>query len=179
MNSEFLVALLTEHIAGRLHMGHIDVRILAEGPPAELGSRHNAAEEGGMNRFSILVLLIPIVAAGCSRAFYRIQADDEVYHLVDRADQQVKRPPPDKFTIAISPKSRMFDPFDPDFPPMPPDDPSSCSTQVPRQPCQMSRGRRHDTRARLHSWRRRCAGLGAFRSLAFSNWTASSKALIL
>ncbi|MCG8585374.1 MAG: hypothetical protein MI757_11745, partial [Pirellulales bacterium] len=78
-----------------------------------------------MIRISLLVLLVPVIASGCSRAFYRIQADDEVYHLVDRADQQVKRPPPDKFTIAISPKSRMFDPFDPDYPPMPPDDPNS------------------------------------------------------
>jgi hypothetical protein len=72
-----------------------------------------------------LLLLTLLTAPGCSRAFYRMQADEEVYHLVERADQQVERPPLEAFSIKIDPRSRMFDPFDPDFPPMPADDPRS------------------------------------------------------
>ena len=70
----------------------------------------------------LLLALTLLTATGCSRAFYREQADDEVYHLVDRMEQLPKRPTTEQFAIQVDPRSRMFDPFDPDFPPMPPDD---------------------------------------------------------
>ncbi len=71
---------------------------------------------------SLLGLLLPI--AGCSRAFYRHQADSEVYALIGRADQQTRSPLED-YSIQPGPQSRMFDPNCPDCPPMPPDDPTS------------------------------------------------------
>jgi outer membrane protein TolC len=68
--------------------------------------------------------LLLLGTAGCSRAFYRHQADREVYGLVDCASDD-PRWPLEGFTIEPDPRSRMFDPFGLDFPPMPPDDPTS------------------------------------------------------
>ena len=91
-------------------------------------------------------LIISLAAfAGCSRAFYRTQADDEVYDLVDRAATQVGSTPLEKFSIKVDPRSRMFDPFDPDFPPMPPDDPKSnelmqCVDGMEGYPCWTAQG---------------------------------------
>jgi len=68
--------------------------------------------------------LLGLLTAGCSRAFHRHRADEEVYALVDCASTD-PRWPLDNFTIEPDPRSRMFDPNDPDCPPMPPDDPTS------------------------------------------------------
>lgn len=70
----------------------------------------------------ILVLLI-VAATGCTRAFWRNQADCCVYTAVNTSRQDPQWPMRD-FTINISPKSRLFDPTNPDRPPMPPDDPT-------------------------------------------------------
>ncbi|MEM9656949.1 MAG: TolC family protein, partial [Planctomycetota bacterium] len=64
------------------------------------------------------------LSAGCSRTFYREQADAEAYCLVDHKAAAVGAPS-DEFRIAVDPRSRMFDPYDPDLEPMPPDDPAS------------------------------------------------------
>ena len=74
---------------------------------------------------ALILLMSMAMCAGCTRAFYRNQADDEVYNLVDRAATKAGPTPLERFTIQVDPRSRMFDPFDPDFPPMPPDDPKS------------------------------------------------------
>jgi len=63
-----------------------------------------------------------LVVAGCSRAFYRQQADREVYGLVECANRETRS---SLDTIEPDPASRMFDPNNPDCPPMPPDDPTS------------------------------------------------------
>jgi len=65
-----------------------------------------------------------VVASGCSRAFYRAQADREIYTLIDRAAAD-PRWPLEGYTIEVAPQSRMFDPTAKDHPPMPPDDPTS------------------------------------------------------
>ncbi|HUT10310.1 MAG TPA: hypothetical protein VMY42_07435 [Thermoguttaceae bacterium] len=65
-----------------------------------------------------------LVVGGCSRAYYRHQADGEVYGLVDCANQQTGSSA-EGFGIEPDPASRMFDPNNPDCPPMPPDDPTS------------------------------------------------------
>ncbi len=61
---------------------------------------------------------------GCSRAFYRRQADRDVYSLVDCGARQTGGSI-DDYAIEPPPESRMFDPGCPDDPPMPPDDPVS------------------------------------------------------
>jgi len=70
------------------------------------------------------VVLFTILPGGCSRAFYRQQADREVYCLEDQASRAVGCTM-GEFSIRPSPESRMFDPDNPDCPPMPPDDPVS------------------------------------------------------
>lgn len=68
--------------------------------------------------------LLAITLGGCSRAFYRQQADNEAYCLIQ---QKANNPhwALDGYTITVDPRSRMFDPFAPDCPPMPEDDPAS------------------------------------------------------
>ncbi|WP_145053782.1 hypothetical protein [Lignipirellula cremea] len=70
------------------------------------------------------VSCLAISQAGCSRAFYREQADQDVYGLVA---QKANNPRWDleNYTININPQSRMFDGNSPDCPPMPADDPYS------------------------------------------------------
>ena len=72
----------------------------------------------------ILIGLVVLAATGCTRKFYRRQADREVYSLIDSAADD-PRWPLDNYTIQPDPRSRMYDPCNPDFPPMPPDDPTS------------------------------------------------------
>ena len=75
--------------------------------------------------FGVLSCLAATVfAVGCSRSFYRRQADGEVYTLIDRARCGTRWDIPD-YTISPNPHSRMFQPGSPDFPPQPPDDPVS------------------------------------------------------
>lgn len=87
---------------------------------------------------SLLGLLL-LAIAGCSRAYYRHQADHEVYGLVDCAARD-PRWPLEGYTIQPRPESRMFDPDCPDRPPMPPDDPAAhrlmhCVDCKPGWPC--------------------------------------------
>jgi hypothetical protein len=80
-----------------------------------------------MKRFPSLLLLTVIATslAGCGRTFYRRQADQDVYHLVAEKATHPHWDLDGRYSIAIDPRSRMFDPFCADCPPMPPDDPVS------------------------------------------------------
>jgi len=65
-----------------------------------------------------------LLSAGCNRAHYRVEADDEAACLVLEKSND-PRWGLDDFTIDIDPRSRYYDGYDPDYPPMPPDDPAS------------------------------------------------------
>jgi hypothetical protein len=65
-----------------------------------------------------------LLAGGCSRTFYRQQADSDAYCLTDAKATVVGAAPP-TYRIEIDPRSRMYDPNNPDVEPMPPDDPVS------------------------------------------------------
>lgn len=71
-----------------------------------------------------LLLLVALFAVGCSRSWYRQQADAETYPLVsERAfgpSSAVGNP-----DLTPQPGSRLADPFDPDRTPKPPDDPAA------------------------------------------------------
>jgi len=71
-----------------------------------------------------LIALLAVILSGCTRAYYRRQADKEVYGLIGCATKDPRWDLKD-YSITPSPKSRMFDPNNPDRPPMPPDDPTS------------------------------------------------------
>ena len=67
-----------------------------------------------------------LLAAGCSRSWYRQQADHEAAELVAEktltANAPIENGP---FSIVPGAESRLHDPTDPDHPPLPPDDPAS------------------------------------------------------
>jgi hypothetical protein len=76
---------------------------------------------------------------GCTRAYYRGQADTEVNCIIDNKAVAVGSQP-SQFRIDIDPRSRMYDGTNPDCPPMPPDDPTShqlmhCVDCKPGSPC--------------------------------------------
>ncbi len=72
----------------------------------------------------LAVLSMALLLLGCSRAFYRQDADVQTYAAVDERlnDPRWLLPP-----ASIQPpvQSRLHDPFDPDHPPLPPDDPAA------------------------------------------------------
>ncbi len=69
---------------------------------------------------SLCLCTLMLASSGCTRAWWRKQADDEVQVTVAEKngyfDNGEVTPPAD---------SRLFDPFDPDCEPLPPDDPTS------------------------------------------------------
>ena len=87
-----------------------------------------------------IVLLAALAASlGCTRSYYRQQADTEVNCIIDNKSAAVGSAP-GQFRIDVDPRSRMYDPNSPDCPPMPPDDPIShqlmhCVDCKPGSPC--------------------------------------------
>ena len=93
------------------------------------------------SRSLFFIVLASLVGStvGCTRAYYRKQADKEVNCIIDHKAQALAVDPAN-LRIDIDPRSRMFDPTDPDCPPMPPDDPIShrlmqCVDCKPGSPC--------------------------------------------
>ena len=62
--------------------------------------------------------------AGCSRAHWRLSADNETYPVIA---ERIVQPAYDVGSVDIEPEpiSRLAEEFDPDFPPKPPDDPAA------------------------------------------------------
>jgi hypothetical protein len=67
------------------------------------------------------LLLVLTQVTGCSRAFWRTQADADVYQAVGELLTDPRWAVP-RLDITPDPRSRFFDPFDPDHSPLPPDD---------------------------------------------------------
>ncbi len=61
-----------------------------------------------------------LTAVGCSRAWYRQQADEEVEQVLAEKGGYL-----DNGLVDPRPESRLADVYDPDCPPIPPDDPAS------------------------------------------------------
>jgi len=70
------------------------------------------------------LIALMLLASGCTRAFYRRQADRESYQAIDERDHDPRWFLP-SVDIAPPAESRLFDPYNPDRPPMPPDDPAA------------------------------------------------------
>lgn len=90
-------------------------------------------------RNCLVVLTVAVTLAGCTRAHYRRQADQEVNCIVDNKAIAAGSSP-GEFRINVDPRSRMYDGSNPDCPPMPPDDPVShqlmnCVDCKPGSPC--------------------------------------------
>lgn len=61
---------------------------------------------------------------GCSRAFWRDQANRDSYRVVESRMTDPRWVLP-RISVTPDPRSRFFDPYDPDNPPLPPDDPAA------------------------------------------------------
>jgi hypothetical protein len=68
--------------------------------------------------------LAATISSGCSRAHYRMQADQQGTTLT-REKANHPHWGLDYFRVVAPPGSRMFDPYDPDHEPLPPDDPTA------------------------------------------------------
>lgn len=65
-----------------------------------------------------------LMLAGCSRSFWRQNADDNTYAILrDKAADPRWDPP--RLDLQPDTRSRFFDPYDPDCEPLPPDDPTA------------------------------------------------------
>ena len=71
-----------------------------------------------------MLLALLAVQAGCSRAHYFRQANEEAKCLIQEKSND-PRWALKKFSIDMDPRSRFYDPCDPICPPIPPDDPSA------------------------------------------------------
>ncbi len=72
----------------------------------------------------VVLGLLLLGTAGCSRTSYRLRADDDALRLI-RQKASDPRWSLDQYHIYPDARSRMASPADPDFPPMPPDDPTA------------------------------------------------------
>jgi outer membrane protein TolC len=72
----------------------------------------------------LVVVVLAVLASGCTRAFYRRQADRDTYQVIEERNQDPRWAVP-RISVDTPPESRLHDPFNPDRPPMPPDDPAA------------------------------------------------------
>ncbi|MEK6262454.1 MAG: TolC family protein [Planctomycetota bacterium] len=70
---------------------------------------------------TVLAVTLMLAGSGCSRMFWRSQADFDTYNLLQRKQFDPRWTIP-RTTVEPDPRSRFFDPFDADCPPLPPDD---------------------------------------------------------
>lgn len=76
-----------------------------------------------------LLALISLLALGCSRQFWRQQADRDSYRLLNqkRIDPRWAVP---RIDVTPDPRSRFYDPYDLDHAPLPPDDPYAARDMI-------------------------------------------------
>lgn len=87
--------------------------------------RHSAAQRVAL-MCRVCAVLMLIAAPGCSRQYWRDQADDLSYNILDNKQVDPRWELP-RVNVMPDPRSRFYDPYDPDFTPLPPDDPASHS----------------------------------------------------
>lgn len=73
----------------------------------------------------ICLALCLSISAGCSRAYWRQNADAEAYGLIYEKTYLDGRWAVPRTDVIPSPLSRLYDPADPDYGPLPPDDPAA------------------------------------------------------
>ena len=72
----------------------------------------------------IMLAILLATLPGCSRGFWRQQADNDAYEAISERLNDPRWQLP-RFEIGPDPDSRFFDPYDPDCAPLPPDDPAA------------------------------------------------------
>jgi hypothetical protein len=69
-------------------------------------------------------LFVCAVLGGCSREYWRDQADDRAYDIIVERENDPRWTNP-RIDVIPDVRSRFYDPYDPDEPPLPPDDPAA------------------------------------------------------
>jgi DNA-binding MarR family transcriptional regulator len=96
----------------------------AAGQKSEFGGQKSEIGRVVRVAAAAVVMLCALFSTGCSRSFWRRQADMDAYALVrEKATHPHWRLP--NYTISIDPRSRMYDPYAIDCSPIPPDDPTA------------------------------------------------------
>jgi hypothetical protein len=72
----------------------------------------------------VLPLVLLAATSGCTRKYFRLDADHEVSMVLDEKDNFAEWELRD-YNVYPDPRARYFDPANPDRPPMPPDDPAA------------------------------------------------------
>ena len=73
---------------------------------------------------AIILTVFLATLSGCSRGFWRQQADSDVYEAISERMHDPRWQLP-RVDVGPDPDSRFFDPYDPDCAPLPPDDPAA------------------------------------------------------
>ena len=74
--------------------------------------------------FAVVICGLVLTASGCSRSFWRSQADFDALNLIENKQFDPRWDLP-RTTVEADPRSRFYDPYDLDCEPLPPDDPSA------------------------------------------------------
>src|SRR5262249_31194209 len=96
--------------------------------------KHNLGRPSAVSLCLLLSLSLTALLTGCTRRFYRTQADREVNHILTEKDHYPEWKI-ENFHVYPDPPARFTDPTNPDRPPMPPDDPAAWeSAPHPQRP---------------------------------------------
>jgi len=76
------------------------------------------------SRFIRVGLALLVLTSGCSRSFWRKQADKDSYQALHAQETDPRWVNP-RVNVTPDPRSRFFDPYHPDREPLPPDDPAA------------------------------------------------------
>lgn len=87
-------------------------------------SRWNPAHRHRRTRCLVWMMAVwlPLSSVGCSRPFWRDQADRDSYEAISQNLDDPRWAVP-RIDITPDPRSRFYSPYDPDYEPLPPDDP--------------------------------------------------------
>lgn len=88
----------------------------------------------------LVCLALLSTVAGCSRPYWRRNADAEAYGLIREKEKLDARWSQPRSDVIPSPLSRNFDPADPDYGPLPPDDPAANAYMRRMSDCNRIRG---------------------------------------
>lgn len=92
--------------------------------PAELAMPHRTVSRNTY-RYIVIAMCLGLVAqSGCSRRFWRQQAERDTYEAVSRKLNDPHWTLP-RIDLKPDSRSRFYDPWDPDCEPLPPDDPAA------------------------------------------------------
>ncbi len=92
-----------------------------------MNSSRRLTDRSGLTRKRLLKVVLGallVTLPGCSRSFWRQQADRDVYEAISERMNDPRWQLP-RVDVGADPDSRFFDPYDADKAPLPPDDPSA------------------------------------------------------